>query len=113
MLTSIELVLNICTITFHCTGRFLQIGFKNSETCLIFCREWYDNASCRNWYRRRPLEGAFTHPSKMVYPPGERYTPPPGPRGEREPRKPFAWQDQLPTRSPLNYEIGGFKSESQ
>ena len=38
-------------------------------------RDWYSNASCRNWYRRRPLSGAFTHPSAMVYPPGEVYTP--------------------------------------
>ena len=38
-------------------------------------RDWYSNASCRNWYRRRPLSGAFTHPSCMVYPPGEDYTP--------------------------------------
>lgn len=38
-------------------------------------RDWYANASCRTWYRRRPLSGAFTHPSCMVYPPGEIYTP--------------------------------------
>ncbi len=38
-------------------------------------RDWYSNASCRTWYRRRPLSGAFTHPSAMVYPPGEEYTP--------------------------------------
>ena len=38
-------------------------------------RDWYSNASCRTWYRRRPLSGAFTHPSAMVYPPGEVYTP--------------------------------------
>lgn len=38
-------------------------------------REWYVNASCRNWYRRRPLSSAFSHPSCMVYPPGEEYTP--------------------------------------
>ena len=34
-------------------------------------REWYANASCDFFYRRRPLSGAFTHPSCMVYPPGE------------------------------------------
>ncbi|KAF7281172.1 hypothetical protein GWI33_005044 [Rhynchophorus ferrugineus] len=74
-------------------------------------REWYDNASCRTWFRRRPLEGAFTHPSKMVYPPGDVYTPRPSPPKEKTPR-PRTWEDQLPSRSPLNYEIGGFKSES-
>lgn len=77
-------------------------------------RDWYDNASCRRWYRRRPLEGAFTHPSRMVYPPGEIYTPPPSPvpRAKYSP-VPRSWEDQLPSRSPLNYEIGLFKSESQ
>ncbi|XP_045464016.1 obscurin isoform X11 [Harmonia axyridis] len=77
-------------------------------------REWYDNASCRRWYRRRPLEGAFTDPSKMVYPPGESYTPratPPPPQ-EKVPRSRTPWEDQIPTRSPLNYEIGMIKSES-
>lgn len=46
-------------------------------------RDWYGNASCRTWYRRRPLSGAFTHPSCMVYPPGEEYTP----RQTPEPRR--------------------------
>ncbi|KAG5881050.1 hypothetical protein JTB14_033964 [Gonioctena quinquepunctata] len=76
-------------------------------------REWYDNASCRRWLRRRPLEGAFTHSSKMVYPPGEydspRATPAPL---DKTPRTRTTWEDQLPTRSPLNYEIGAFRSES-
>ncbi|CAB3240106.1 unnamed protein product [Arctia plantaginis] len=38
-------------------------------------RDWTSNAQCRTWFRRRPLSGAFEHPSKMVYPPGEIYTP--------------------------------------
>ncbi|XP_063549020.1 obscurin isoform X3 [Cydia strobilella] len=38
-------------------------------------RDWTSNAHCRNWFRRKPLSGAFEHPSKMVYPPGEIYTP--------------------------------------
>ncbi|XP_017774924.1 PREDICTED: muscle M-line assembly protein unc-89 isoform X2 [Nicrophorus vespilloides] len=78
----------------------------------VLYREWYDNASCRKWFRRRPLEGAFTHPSRMVYPPGERSTPPPAKTPERVAHKPRTWEDQIPTRSPLNYEIGAFKSES-
>lgn len=90
-----------------------QISSKYLRDWYSLYKEWYDNASCRLWYRRRPLEGAFTHPSKMVYPPGERYTPPPLPRGEKTPREPRTWEDQLPTRSPLNYEIGAFRSESQ
>lgn len=74
-------------------------------------REWYDNASCRKWYRRRPLEGAFTHPSKMVYPPGEIYTPEPTP--EPSPVKEMKWEDRIPKRPNLNYDIGEIKSESQ
>ena len=35
-------------------------------------------------YRRRPLSGAFTHPSCMVYPPDE---PEPEPEAEPEPPK--------------------------
>ncbi|KAJ8919920.1 hypothetical protein NQ315_006449 [Exocentrus adspersus] len=75
--------------------------------------EWYDNASCRRWFRRRPLEGAFTHPSKMVYPPGEYYSPRATPAPlDKTPRTRTTWEDQLPSRSPLNYEIGVIKSES-
>ncbi|CAL1291290.1 unnamed protein product [Larinioides sclopetarius] len=35
----------------------------------------YANASCRRFFRRRTLESCFHHPSKMIYPPGECYTP--------------------------------------
>ncbi|XP_075733477.1 obscurin isoform X6 [Rhipicephalus microplus] len=45
-------------------------------------RSWYSNASCRNTYRRRPMESCFTHPSKMIYPPDEVYTPPMSPDRE-------------------------------
>ncbi|UYV84307.1 SPEG [Cordylochernes scorpioides] len=38
-------------------------------------RRWFDNASCKRCYRRRTLESCFHHPSKMIYPPGEPYTP--------------------------------------
>ncbi|KAK9877930.1 hypothetical protein WA026_020153 [Henosepilachna vigintioctopunctata] len=76
-------------------------------------REWYDNASCRRWFRRQPLENAFTHPSKMVYPPGESYTPRSTPAPQpKVPRSRTPWEDQIPSRSPLNYEIGMIKSES-
>lgn len=76
-------------------------------------RDWYDNASCRRWFRRRPLEGAFTHPSRMVYPPGDIYTPPATPAPPSKPAPVYrSWEDQLPSRSPLNYEIGLIKSES-
>ncbi|KAL1518226.1 hypothetical protein ABEB36_001883 [Hypothenemus hampei] len=90
-----------------------QISSRYLRDYWSLYRDWYDNASCRNWFRRRPLEGAFTHPSKMVYPPGNVYTPREGsPIREKTSREPRTWEDQLPTRSPLNYEIGVIKSES-
>lgn len=33
-------------------------------------RAWQSNADCVELFRRNPLETAYKHPSKMVYPPG-------------------------------------------
>lgn len=74
-------------------------------------RDWYANASCRNYYRRRPLSGAFTHPSRMVYPPGELYTPELTPEPLREPRKRLNWEDKLNKFHHPDYEFG-FTNES-
>ncbi|XP_073994362.1 obscurin isoform X3 [Rhodnius prolixus] len=77
-------------------------------------KDWYSNASCRTWYRRRPLIGAFSHPSKMVYPPHYIATPLPSPERETtssKDKKP-SWIDQLPSRQPLNYDVGIISSES-
>lgn len=74
--------------------------------------DWYSNASCRNYYRRRPLSGAYTHPSRMVYPPGESYTPEPMPELSREPRKRVAWEDKLWKFHHPDYEIGLITNES-
>ncbi|XP_041975028.1 obscurin-like isoform X6 [Aricia agestis] len=54
-------------------------------------KDWMSNAQCRTWFRRRPLSGAFEHPSKMVYPPNETYTPEATPEREHDPkdRKPM------------------------
>lgn len=75
-------------------------------------RDWYSNASCRNYYRRRPISGAFTHPSRMVYPPGDFYTPEPTPEPVREPRKRIPWEDKLNRFHHPDYEIGAVNSES-
>ncbi|XP_069669104.1 obscurin isoform X4 [Periplaneta americana] len=76
-------------------------------------RDWFHNASCRRWFRRRPLSGAFSHPSKMVYPPGHVYTPEPSPPpASKEPKEPRTWEAQVPPRPPLDYEVGSVKSES-
>ncbi|XP_026462647.1 obscurin-like [Ctenocephalides felis] len=78
-------------------------------------RSWQSNAQCRTWYRRRPLSGAYTDPSKMVYPPGHVYTPEDTPEridiGKKD-RKPGKWDNEIPTREHPDYEIGLFKSES-
>ncbi|KAJ8735219.1 hypothetical protein PYW07_006839 [Mythimna separata] len=59
-------------------------------------RDWTSNAQCRNWFRRKPLSGAYEHPSKMVYPPGETYTPEATP----EPRPPH---DREPGEHDINF----------
>ncbi|GFR06110.1 obscurin, partial [Trichonephila clavata] len=58
-------------------------------------RSWYSNASCRWFFRRRTLESCFTHPSRMIYPPNEEYTPPATPDREldRSRVKPAAFDD--------------------
>ncbi|XP_043238277.1 obscurin-like isoform X8 [Amphibalanus amphitrite] len=77
-------------------------------------RDWYRNASCRTWFRRRPLSSAFTHPSCMVYPPDIEYTPPPSP----EPSRRVKWQppqlelDGIPQREYPETEIGWVQTES-
>ncbi|XP_060875327.1 obscurin isoform X5 [Metopolophium dirhodum] len=77
-------------------------------------KDWYSNASCRNWYRHRPLSSAYTHPSKMIYPPGFTCTPSPTPEPEIKPPKKHvpSWKDKLPSKEPIDTEIGIIKSES-
>ncbi|XP_075215545.1 obscurin isoform X4 [Lycorma delicatula] len=78
-------------------------------------KDWYSNASCRKWYRQQPLSGAYTHPSHMVYPPGGIYTPEDTPERylkDKEPKQPRTWEDQIPSREPVDYELGLAKSES-
>lgn len=74
-------------------------------------RDWYTNASCRNYFRRRPLQGAFSHPSKMVYPPGEVYTPEPTPEPLKDSRKLISWEDKLSKFHHPDYEVNA-SSES-
>lgn len=71
--------------------------------------DWYGNASCRRWYRRRTLASCFTHPSKMVYPPGEVYTPPESPEREILPAKPEDYE--IPHRD-YSYELDVIKNDS-
>lgn len=95
----------------------MKINFNLTLICLLSnFRDWYTNASCRTWYRRRKLSSAFEHPSKMVYPPGHRYTPEPSPERTYSPTKrppPKAWENRIPSREPIDTEIGLFQNESQ
>ncbi|XP_047356865.1 obscurin isoform X5 [Vespa velutina] len=91
-----------------------KIPSEYLKTYYKLYRDWYSNASCRTWYRRRKLSSAFEHPSKMVYPPGHKYTPEPSverysPIGKPVPR---TWENQVPSREPIDTEIGLIKSES-
>ena len=67
------------------SGDHFQIPTDRLRNYYGYYRDWYANASCRTWYRRRPLSGALTHPSCMVYPPGEVYTPRDSPDASRRP----------------------------
>jgi serine/threonine protein kinase len=95
---------------------YYKISSEYLKDYYILYRDWYKNASCRNWYRRRRITSAFEHPSKMVYPPGHRYTPEKSPERHFTPIKrppPKAWENRIPSREPIDTEIGSFKNESQ
>ncbi|KAG7203298.1 hypothetical protein KM043_010391 [Ampulex compressa] len=92
-----------------------RIPSENLKNYYKLYRDWYSNASCRMWYRRRKLSTAFEHPTKMVYPPGHRYTPEPSVDRTFSPSKkplPRTWENQVPSREPIDTEIGIIKSES-
>lgn len=76
--------------------------------------DWYANASCNNYYRRRFLHDAFNHPSEMVYPPGYRYTPEGSPHRTPEPKKKsIPWKDTGSKYLHPDYELGLIESESR
>ncbi|XP_046622197.1 obscurin isoform X6 [Neodiprion virginianus] len=92
-----------------------RIPSENLRNYYNLYRDWYSNASCRTWYRRRRLSGAFEHPSKMVYPPGQSYTPSPSPDRSLTPRNrppPRSWENHIPSREAIDTEIGVIKNES-
>nr|XP_037866814.1 obscurin isoform X5 [Bombyx mori] len=74
-----------------------QISTDRLRNYYNLYRDWTSNAQCRTWFRRRPLEGAFHHPSKMVYPPGETYTP------EGTPDRDISTRDRKPAEFDLNF----------
>lgn len=76
-------------------------------------RDWYANASCRHYFRRRRLSGCWTHPSKMVYPPGLVYTPETTPEPMPEPRIRTKRVETYSKFLHPEYELGIIQSESQ
>jgi len=81
-----------------------QISTERLRNYYVGLKEWITNASCDYLYRRRPLYGAFTHPSCMVYPPGE-----PAPEPEPEPAT------EIPEREPYrrpSYTVEEFNNPS-
>ncbi|KAL1110551.1 hypothetical protein AAG570_008079, partial [Ranatra chinensis] len=89
-----------------------RISTENLQKYYSLYKDWYKNASCRNWYRRRPLIGAFNHPSRMVYPPNYIATPTESPERETKEKCKPSWIEQLPSRQPLNYDMDVITSES-
>ncbi|KAI5693295.1 hypothetical protein M8J75_013057 [Diaphorina citri] len=66
-------------------------------------KDWYGNAAVRRYYRRRPLNSCYTHPSRMIYPPGTQFTPEPTPDKvlvSRDLRDVKTWEDNVPNRGP-------------
>merc|ERR1719411_220223 len=88
-----------------------QISTERLRTYYNTLKEWYANAACDYLYRRRPLAGAFTHPSCMVYPPEcdepeLDAEPEPAPQPEvTEWRRPSV-EVAEPFKNPSNYQYG-------
>ncbi|XP_047025271.1 obscurin isoform X5 [Helicoverpa zea] len=74
-----------------------QISTDRLRNYYNLYRDWTSNAQCRTWFRRKPLSGAYEHPSKMVYPPGETHTPEATPERERPPH------DRQPGEHDVNF----------
>ncbi|XP_065086396.1 obscurin isoform X3 [Ochlerotatus camptorhynchus] len=93
-----------------------QIGTDRLRRYYYHYRDWYTNASCHTYYRRRPLMSCFDHPSKMVYPPGIIFTPegtPPPVTVDDIPHKRRKWDEYVSKDNHPDYETASFKSESQ
>merc|ERR550532_1299406 len=82
-----------------------QISTERLRTYYGTLKEWYANASCDYLFRRRPLAGAFTHPSCMVYPTCDQEPVP-----EPEP-EPVAVPDATEWRRP-SYSVESFENPS-
>lgn len=95
------------------SGDEYQIGTDRLRTYYDHFRDWYANASCKNYFRRRRLSGCFQHPSKMVYPSGHSYTPERTPEPLVEPKKRSKREEVVSKFLHPDYELGLIQSESQ
>ncbi|XP_034109415.1 obscurin isoform X3 [Drosophila albomicans] len=89
-----------------------QIGVDRLRHYYDHFRDWYANAACKNYFRRRRLSGCFQHPSKMVYPSGHSYTPERTPEPLVEPRKRAKREEVVSKFLHPDYELGLIQSES-
>uniref|UniRef100_A0A182Y0V6 DH domain-containing protein n=1 Tax=Anopheles stephensi TaxID=30069 RepID=A0A182Y0V6_ANOST len=102
-------------VIYRRTFEEYQIGTDRLRSYYYHYRDWYTNASCRTWYRRRPLMSCFDHPSRMVYPPGIIFTPegtPPPMQVDDIPHKRKKWEEYVSKDNHPDYETASFKSES-
>lgn len=90
-----------------------EIGTDRLKNYYGHFRDWYANASCKNYFRRRRLSGCFQHPSKMVYPCGHSYTPEHTPEPLPEPRNRSKRDEPVSKFLHPDYELGLIQSESQ
>ncbi|XP_030557678.1 obscurin isoform X1 [Drosophila novamexicana] len=89
-----------------------EIGTDRLKNYYGHFRDWYANASCKNYFRRRRLSGCFQHPSKMVYPCGHSYTPEHTPEPLPEPRNRSKRDEPVSKFLHPDYELGLIQSES-
>jgi len=82
-----------------------QISTERLRNYYVGLKEWITNASCDFLFKRRPLSGAFTHPSCMVYPPNQEEA---EPEPVKEAQKPVEKEEY---RRP-SITIEDFKNES-
>ncbi|XP_054088791.1 obscurin [Zeugodacus cucurbitae] len=95
------------------TGKEYQITTDNLQSYQDQFDDWMRNASCKQYFRRRRLSGCYTHPSRMVYPPGHSYTPEPTPELLPEPKKRSTKRENTMSKYlHPDYELGLIQSES-
>lgn len=96
------------------TGKEYQITTDNLRNYQDQFNDWIGNAACKQHFRRRQLSGCYTHPSRMVYPPGHSYTPEPTPELFPEPKKCSTKRENTMSKYlHPDYELGLIQSESQ